>query len=269
VTGAATRAATGTAPTLRQLTLPASVLLVVGAAAWVGVVAVSRGMGDMPGTMGLGFGAFVAVWALMMTAMMLPTVAPFTALYTRTLTDHKARRIVELACGYLLVWTLAALPAFLLAWGASELVGSHPGAATVVAVVVFAACGLYQLTPLKDRCLSRCRSPLGFVMKYGSYKGRLRDMRVGMDHGAFCLGCCWALMAVLVAVGLMNVLAMVVLAGVVLVEKTWRWGPRFSRVVGVLALVLAVVVVFRPSLAAGLQPSPQMSGGEMVDAPMS
>ena len=261
-----TGVATGTAPTFRQLTVPASVLLVVGAAAWVGVVSVSRDMGEMPGTMGLGFGAFVAVWALMMTAMMLPTVAPFTALYTRTLTDHRARRIAELACGYLLVWTLAAVPAFVLAWVAGELVGSHAGAATVVAVVIFAACGIYQLTPLKDRCLAHCRSPLGFVMKYGSYTGRLRDMRVGLNHGAFCLGCCWALMAVLVAVGLMNVLAMVVLAAVVLVEKTWRWGPRFSRVVGVIALVLALVVVFRPSLAAGLQPAP-MSGGDMVDAP--
>jgi len=259
---------TGTAPTFRQLTLPASVLLVLGAGAWVAVVAISRGTGEMPGTMGLAFGAFVAVWALMMTAMMLPTVAPFTALYTRTLTDHRARRIAGLACGYLLVWTLAAVPAFALAWVADWAVGSRPAAAKVLAVTIFAACGMYQLTPIKDRCLARCRSPLGFVMKYGSYKGRLRDLRVGMDHGAFCLACCWALMAVLVAVGLMNVAAMVVLAAVVLVEKTWKWGPRFSRVVGIVALVLAVAVVFRPSLAPGLDEAPQMSGGGMVDTPM-
>ena len=135
-------------------------------------------------------------------------------------------------------------------------------------MAIFAACGIYQLTPIKDRCLARCRSPLGFVMKYGSYQGRLRDLRVGMHHGAFCLACCWALMAVLVAVGLMNLAAMVVLAAVVLVEKTSKWGPRFSRVVGVVALVLAVAVVFRPSLAAGLQPAPPMSGGGMVDGPM-
>jgi hypothetical protein len=75
-------------------------------------------------------------------------------------------------------------------------------------------------------------------------------------------------MAVLVAVGLMNLAAMVVLAAVVLVEKTWRWGPQFGRLVGVVALALAVVVVFRPALAAGLEPAPQMPGGEMVDAPM-
>ncbi len=263
-----TAVGSGTAPTFRQLTLPASVLLLVGAGAWVAVVAISRGMGEMPGTMGLAFGAFVGVWALMMTAMMLPTVAPFAALYTRTLTDDRARRTTELATGYLIVWTLAAVPAFALAWLADELVGSRPTAARVLAVTIFAACGIYQLTPLKDRCLARCRSPLGFVMKYGSYQGRLRDMRVGINHGAFCLACCWSLMAVLIAVGLMNVAAMVVLAAVVLVEKTWRWGRQFSRAVGVAALVLAVAVVFWPSLAAGLEPGPQMPGGGMVDAPM-
>ncbi|MFI5100258.1 MAG: DUF2182 domain-containing protein, partial [Actinomycetes bacterium] len=136
---------TGTAPTLRQLTLPASVLLLAGAGAWVGVIAISRGMGEMPGTMGLAFGAFVALWALMMTAMMLPTIAPFAALYTRTLTDHRARRIAELSCGYLVVWTLAAVPAFALAWVADGIVGSRPTAAKVLAVAIFAACGIYQL----------------------------------------------------------------------------------------------------------------------------
>ena len=129
----------------------------------------------------------------------------------------------------------------------------HPAAATVLAVAIFAACGAYQLTPLKDRCLARCRSPLGFVLKLGGYRGRTRDLRVGLYHGAFCLACCWALMALLVAFGLMNVIAMVVLAGAVLVEKTWIWGLRFSRVLGVAALVLAVAVVFEPGLAPGLQ----------------
>jgi predicted metal-binding membrane protein len=251
------------------VTLPTSVLLVVGAGAWVGVVAVARGMGVMPGTMGLSFGAFVAVWALMMTAMMLPTIAPFAALYTRTLSVHRPRRIAELACGYLLVWTAAAVPAYALAWFAGELVGTRPTAAKVLAAAIFAACGIYQLTPIKDRCLARCRSPLGFLMKYGSYRGRLRDLRVGMSHGAFCLACCWALMAVLVAVGLMNLAAMVVLAAVVLAEKTSTWGPRLSRVVGVVALVLAVAVVFRPSLAAGLYQAPMVSsGGGMSDTNM-
>ena len=247
---------TSTAPTLRQVTLPASILLVVAAAAWLVVVAVARKNEAMPGTMGFGLGTFVAVWALMMTAMMLPTTAPFAALYTRTLNDHRPRRITELACGYLLVWTAAALPAYGLARLAGALVGSRPTAAKALAATIFAVCGIYQLTPIKDRCLTKCRSPLGFVLKYGSYRGRLRDLRVGVSHGAFCLACCWALMAVLVAAGLMNLAVMVVLSAVVLVEKTWTWGPRFSRVVGVLALLLAVAVLFRPALAPGLYQAP-------------
>jgi predicted metal-binding membrane protein len=248
------------APSLRQVTLPTSVLLIAGAAAWAAVVVVARGMGAMPGTMGLSFGAFAGVWTLMMTAMMLPTIAPFAALYTRTLTGHRQRRIAELAGGYLLVWASASVPAYTLAWLAGGLAGNRPLAARVLAVAIFAGCGIYQLTPLKDRCLARCRSPLGFVLKYGSYRGPARDLRAGINHGGFCLGCCWALMALLVAVGLMNLAAMVALAAVVLAEKTWRWGPGLSRVVGVAALLLAVAVAFRPSLAPGLHP-PAMPGG--------
>jgi len=249
------------APTLRQLTVPTSVLLVVAAAAWVGVVAAARGMASMPGTMGLSVAAFAGIWALMMTAMMLPTITPFTALYTRTLSDHRPRRITELACGYLLVWTLAAVPAYALAWLGSELASRRPAAATALAVGIFAACGIYQLTPVKDRCLARCRSPLGFAFKYGSYRGRLRDLRVGINHGAFCLACCWALMGILIAVGLMNLAAMVVLSAVVLAEKTSTWGPRLTRLIGVAAFALAIAVVLRPSIAGGLYQTPLPNGG--------
>ena len=220
------------------------------------MVTLSHGMSGMPGTMGLSFVAFAAVWALMMTAMMLPTIAPFAALYTRTLTDHRARRITELAGGYLLVWTAAAGPAYGLAWLAEDLVSHRPTAATALGAGIFAAAGVYQLTPIKDRCLARCRSPLGFLLSYGSYRGRLRDLRVGISHGAFCLACCWALMAVFVAVGIMNLLAMVVLTVVVLAEKTSTWGPHLARVVGIVALLLAVAVVARPGLATGLHPMP-------------
>lgn len=262
-----TRPSSGVVPTWRQLSGPASFLLIVSAAAWVGVVTASRGMSDMPGTMGLSFVAFAAVWALMMTAMMLPTIAPFAALYTRTLTGHRTRRMTALAAGYLLVWTAAAVPAYAIAWLAETLVSTRPTAATAVGVVIFTAAGVYELTPIKARCLARCRSPLGFLFSYGNYRGRLRDMRVGISHGAFCLACCWALMGVLVAVGLMNLLAMVVLAAVVLVEKTSTWGPRLSRAIGVIALVLAVAVIIRPSLATGLQPMPSSPG--MTDQQMS
>jgi len=94
--------------------------------------------------------------------------------------------------------------AYGLAWLAGWLTGKHPGAAHILAVATFAACGVYQLSRLKDRCLAHCRSPLGLLLHYGSYRGKLRDLRAGVHHGAYCLGCCWGLMVILVAVGVMN-----------------------------------------------------------------
>jgi predicted metal-binding membrane protein len=231
---------------------PVSLLLVVAAASWLVLVVVANDMGSMPGTMGLGPASFAAVWVLMMAAMMLPSVAPFASLYTRTFGDNRVVRMVAFAAGYLLVWAAAAIPAYGLAYLADRAAPGHQTAAKVLAVAIFAACGVYQLTPLKDRCLAHCRSPLGFVLKFTSYQGRTRDLRVGLYHGAFCLGCCWALMILLVAFGLMNLAAMVVLAAVVLAEKYWRWGPGLAKALGVAALVLAVAVIFRPGLAPGL-----------------
>jgi predicted metal-binding membrane protein len=187
-------------------------------------------------------------------------VAPFASLYTRTFHEHRARRLAVFAAGYLIVWSAAALPAYGVAWLADELIGDSRAAATTLAVAIFLACGIYQLTPFKDRCLAHCRSPLGLTLKYASYRGRTRDLRVGLHHGAFCLGCCWALMALLVVFGLMNVLAMLVLAAIVLIEKAWARGPAFGRVVGVAALVLAALVIFVPEVAPGLDHVVQTDG---------
>ena len=141
---------TSTAPSLRQLTPQASFLLVAAAGAWAGVAVLARGMGAMPGTMGLGIGSFVAVWMLMMSAMMLPSVAPFASLYMRTFEDRHGLRLAGFASGYLVIWTLAALPAFGLAWLAGRLAQGHPATATALAAAIFAACGIYQLTPAKE-----------------------------------------------------------------------------------------------------------------------
>jgi predicted metal-binding membrane protein len=127
-----------------------------------------------------------------------------------------------------------------------------------MAVAVFGVAGIYQLTSLKDRCLAHCRSPLGLLLHYGSYRGRLRDLRVGAHHGGYCLGCCWALMVILVAVGVMNVAAMVGLAAVVLIEKAAPRGPALGRLVGAAALALAVAIIWFPWLAPGLHAAPPM-----------
>jgi predicted metal-binding membrane protein len=233
-------------------------LLILAAGAWVATIALARGMAGMAGTMGLGLALFVPVWTLMMAAMMLPSVAPTASLYARTVQSNRAVRITGLVVGYLAVWALAGVPAFGLAWLAGWLTGKHPGAAHIMAVAVFAAVGIYQLSSLKDRCLAHCRSPLGLLLHYGSYRGRSRDLRVGVHHGGYCLGCCWALMLILIVVGVMNIAAMVGLAALVLVEKLWRWGPAAGRVAGVTALALAVATIWVPWLAPGLHAAPAM-----------
>ena len=236
-------------------------LLIAAAAAWVATVALARGMAGMTGTMGLALVAFVPAWTLMMAAMMLPSVTPVATLYARTVRGNRAARIAGLVAGYLAVWAVAGLPAYGLARFAGWLAGGHPRGAQAAAVAVFALCGAYQLSPFKDRCLAHCRSPLGLFMHYGSYRGRLRDLRVGVHHGGYCLGCCWALMLILVAVGVMNVLAMVGLAALVLTEKTWSRGPAAGRAAGVAALGLAVAVIWLPGLAPGLHAAPPMMMG--------
>jgi predicted metal-binding membrane protein len=150
------------------------------------------------------------------------------------------------------------LPAFGLSALAGRVAMHHTGMAHALAVGVFVVCGVYQLTPLKDRCLARCRSPFGLLMRYGSYRGRLRDLRVGLHHGAYCLACCWALMLILIAVGVMNILAMVGLAALVVAEKLWVRGPLAGRLAGLAALGLATALIWVPSLAPGLDPGSMM-----------
>ncbi len=236
------------------------VLLVASVAAWIGTVAWARSadMGAMPGTMGMSALAFTTMWSLMMTAMMLPSVGPFVGVYQRTVIDHRPLRLSALAAGYLGVWAAVGLAAFLLADWFGTVAGRNETAARVVAVATFATVGAYQLSPLKYRCLSHCRTPIGHLVHYLGFRGPLRDLRAGASHGWFCLGCCWALMVLMVAFGVMNLAAMVGLAVIIAVEKVWRHGEQFARAVGVAAIGCAIAVVFVPELAPGLDPNAVM-----------
>jgi predicted metal-binding membrane protein len=249
-------------PPLQWLARPqTSALLFLAAAAWAATLVLARGMAGMTGTMGFGISAFVAVWTLMMAAMMLPSVAPMASLYARSVTASRTMRLSGLVVGYLLVWAAAGVPAYGLAWLTSWLDSHHPTAAHGLAIAIFAGCGVYQLTGLKDRCLAHCRSPFGLLLRYGSFRGRTRDLRVGAHHGAYCLGCCWALMLVLIAVGVMNIAAMVALAVVIMVEKVSPRGEMLARLAGVAALGLAVATIWLPGLAPGLQAVHPMTMG--------
>src|SRR5215467_2387873 len=121
-------------------------LLIAAAGAWAATIVLARGMAGMTGTMGLGLAAFVAVWTLMMAAMMLPSVAPTAAQNARTVQSNRPARIGGLVVGYLAVWAAAGVPAFGLAWLTGWLTGNHSSAAHIVAVAVFAAVGIYQLS---------------------------------------------------------------------------------------------------------------------------
>ncbi|WP_225839573.1 DUF2182 domain-containing protein [Streptomyces sp. NK08204] len=231
---------------------PAGLLLAAAAGAWVWVAAHWGGMQAMPGSMGLGLPAFLAVWTLMTAAMMLPATAPVAALYARTIIVRRAPRMVVFTVAYLLVWAAAGLPAYGLAVGLGRAASLHTSAGTAVAAAVFAVSGVYQLTPLKDRCLAKCRSPIGLVLRYASYPGPSRDLRAGAHHGVFCLGCCWSLMVLLAAFGVMNPWAMVVLTAVITVEKLAPAGRLVARAVGIVSIALAVAVFWVPALAPGL-----------------
>jgi predicted metal-binding membrane protein len=249
---------TTAAPSLRRLTPQAAVLLLLAAVAWLATVGRAATVQGMTGTMGLGLAAFVGMWALMMAAMMLPSVAPVASMYQRSVRSYRSLRLAGFTSGYLLAWAGAGIPAYLLTALVARLVSDHPARATAAAVAVFAGCGVYQLTPLKSRCLRHCRSPLSLLLHYGGYRGRLRDVRAGAHHGAYCLGCCWSLMALFVVLGVMNLAAMVALAVVVLVEKLWAHGEVLARAVGVAALALAVAAIWLPALAPGLHATNQM-----------
>lgn len=201
--------------------------------------------------MGFGLASFVGMWTLMMAAMMLPAVAPFVSLYAKSVRSRPAP-LAAFATGYVVVWAATGVVAFAVSSMFGTLAADHPTAAHVVAVGAFAAAGIYQLTPMKRWCLRHCRSPIGHLIHYASYRGATRHFRAGAHHGLVCVGCCWTLMILLIAVGVMNIPVMVALALLIALEKQWKHGEALARLAGVVALVFAGVVAFDANLAPGL-----------------
>lgn len=141
--------------------------------------------------------------------------------------------------------------------GAKLSTGS-PALAPWIGAALIVAAGIYQLTPLKDFCLRHCRSPMAFLLHVSGYRGRLRDVRVGLYHGAYCIGCCWGLMVVLIVVGVMNVVWMAALTAAILLEKTRKHGRIVSRATGALPIVFACFEPAFPWLLPGLYTAPMM-----------
>ena len=202
-----------------------------------------QGMDDGPWT-GLGsLGWFLGVWLVMMGAMMLPSVAPTIALYARMTRPRSRSSPLSCSTGYLVTGGAAGLLAFARArvggLAAGDLLAWHRGGRWIAGATLLAAAA-YELTPLKDVCLGKCRSPFGFLL--GSWRGgRAGALRMGARNGAWCVGCCWALMASLFALGVMSIVWMAFVAGLIAVEKTLPW--RRVATWGTAALLLAVGLV--------------------------
>lgn len=215
-------------PGAAAFSIAAAGLVLATIAAWVVLIATNDGDSmTMPSA-----GAYLGTWTVMMAAMMLPSVAPFALLYARGVTNAVAPGF--LAAGYLGVWALVGIPAYTLD---RALGTAHP---TATAAVLIAA-GLYQLSPLNDACLRRCRTPADFLVQH--WHPRLGGaFRLGAEHGMFCLGCCIALTAVLVVAGGMGLVWVAAIALIVAAEKLLPHGLLTARVGGI-GLVIAGIAV--------------------------
>jgi len=205
--------------------LQSGILLAAVAAACWGLLLT---MGD---EMPMGFGLWIGAWTVMMAAMMLPSTSPLVLLYARQST---AMSSALLTAGYVAVWAAVGLAAY-----GFDMRLPDPSNRVVGAVLI--AAGLYQLTPLKTACLKRCRNPADFLVTHWR-RGRVGALRLGVEHGAYCVGCCWALMGVLIVAGSMSLAWVVAIALVVAGEKLLPAGQLFGRLGGVGLLVAGIVV---------------------------
>ena len=214
-----------------------------------GIAQVGR---DMPFDMSVGL--FMTMWIAMMVAMMFPTIAPIVLLH-RMVVKRRGEGPVPTAAfvgGYLIIWAaiglipLAALVGFRHIANESTWVARAGGGVLVIA-------GLYQFTRWKATCLKACRSPLSFLMTHDFGSGPTGALRVGVSHGLYCLGCCWALMVVLVVAGAMGLPWVLLIACVVAGEKLLPRGEWVARMTGVALAVLGVIVAIRPGLAMALR----------------
>lgn len=270
----------GLRPEQAQLVLIGA-LLTLAAVAWAVTGDRMTGMDATPGAELGSLGFYISVWVVMMAAMMFPSVSPTVLIYNRLRAGHRERgkgapadATALFVAGYVLVWTAAGLVAYaafdlvrnldrgFLAWNEA---GRYVAGGTIVAAA------LYQLTPFKRACLVKCRSPLMFLAERWRH-GRAGGLELGVRHGAWCLGCCWALMAALFAVGMMSLGWMALIAALIAVEKLLPWQTVARRGVAVLLLALGLGVAFVPSDVPGFSeprgmPGDGDSGSDMQTMP--
>jgi len=228
-------------------------LLLLAAIAWAVTGNRMDGMDAGPATDLGGLGFWVTVWIVMMAAMMFPSIAPMVLTYARI--EEGKRQAGEateagatalFVSGYLLTWAAVGLIGYAIIEGARALdLGflAWDGGGPYVAGAVIVAAGIYELTPFKDACLRNCRNPLMFLTANWR-DGRLGALNLGVEHGAWCVGCCWGLMAALFALGVMSVGWMALIAALIAIEKLLPWRALANRGVALLLIVLGLGVAF-------------------------
>jgi predicted metal-binding membrane protein len=242
-----------------RLTRQATLLLGAALVAWIVTVERMSGTDMGPGTNLGGAGWFVGIWVTMMAAMMLPSVAPMVLLFDRVSAEKAKRGRAYVptwifAASYLVVWTIYGLAAYALYRGIRALDLGFLGwdrQGPYIAGALVALAGLYELTPLKSVCLRHCRSPMHFVLG-GWREGVTGAVRMGAEHGAYCVGCCWGLMLVLFALGVMSLFWMGVVAALIFAQKVLPYGDRLARVFAVALVAFGIWIAAAPGTVPGL-----------------
>jgi predicted metal-binding membrane protein len=242
----------------------ATVLITLVALCWVALVVWGQSpygrflgheaLADLHGEVGPQYlmfaSVFLAAWVVMTVAMMLPTAIPLVLLFGGFTARRRDAAMLTalLIAGYVVVWALFGAGAHLADLGIHTAVAHSQwlqGHAGLIAAGAFFIAGLYQLTPLKDFCIKKCRSPYQFIVQHWHGQTPKTDaLRLGMHHGLFCVGCCWSLMFLMFAVGMGNLAWMVGLAAIMAVEKNMPWGRRLSAPLGVGLLAISIVLAF-------------------------
>lgn len=257
---------TGSASLERERNLILALLICLAVVSWAVLIWQSAfgGMAMMDMTMGMNAPLFLALWVVMMVAIMFPTAAPMILTFATVHTSRQqgGQPFVPtwlFVAAYLVVWSLSGVVAFALAAWAQMLGQNVPWLAENGARVgggLLLLAGLYQLSPLKNVCLSTCRSPLSFLLT--SWRdGYLGAIRMGIEHGVFCLGCCWLLFLILFPLGVMNVGVMAAITALIFAEKSLPVGPRVAQVAAGVLVVYGLLVILMPQLLPTyLQPMP-------------
>lgn len=245
-----------------RIGLPAALLAFAAVGWWWSARMASDAMGAGTGAMdgmamdsgpAMSLASFLVAWLAMMAAMMFPAIAPVVKLYARASGAARVAPLPFFVSGYITVWTTLGLPAFFAWWALMDPIDDGRVWAARLAGSVLLAAAVWQLTPLKSICLRHCRSPMSFFLRFGrSIAGPFGALRMGATHGLFCVGCCWALMAVLVALGTMNLAWMLGLALLILLEKNAPQGERIAVAAGAVFAAFGVTLLLYPSTLTAL-----------------